>query len=258
MITTTRGDITQARADAIVCSAGGALEAAIRKAAGPRFEAALTHITRPGVTHAGDLNARFVIHTIAPATGDEALTACYRAVLAQAAALDCASVAVPAIGTGAGFTLFAAAGAATAAAADSPVPHIQFWLPTDEAAEAFDRALLSHAPPLRAARKTDWKTEPWPALTPLEFELTLEGDRVLLGSVPREMEDKWFVYRDGDQLLIHRSWTGILMFRVAFERLLHDRLRLHNALYNANPEQFTGDAEAAATHLAGVIRMVTG
>jgi O-acetyl-ADP-ribose deacetylase (regulator of RNase III) len=258
VITTTRGDITQARADAIVCSAGGALETAIRRAAGPRLAEALAHITRPGVTHAGDLDARFVIHTVAPTTGDEALTACYRAVLAQAAALDCTSVAVPAIGTGAGYTLFAAANAATAAAAASPVPHIQFWLSTDQAAEAFDQALLSHTPPLRAARKADWKTEPWPALTPLDFEQTVDGDRLLLGNVPREMEDKWFVYRDGDQLLIHRSWTGILMFRVAFERLPHDRLRLHNALYNANPEHFKGDAESAATHLAGVIRRVAG
>ncbi len=57
-------------------------------------------IRRPGVTHAGDLGARFVIHTVVPA--DEAkLGACYRAALNQAAALDCRSVAVPALGAGA-------------------------------------------------------------------------------------------------------------------------------------------------------------
>jgi len=74
--------------------------------------------------------------------------------------------------------------------------------------------------------------------------------------VPEEMENKWFVYRDGGQLLIHRSWTGILMFRVALERLPDGRVRLHNALYNADPEHFKGDAQSAASHLAGVIGMV--
>jgi O-acetyl-ADP-ribose deacetylase (regulator of RNase III) len=257
VITATQGDITQAAADAIVCSAGGALEAAIRRAAGPRLDEALALIKPPGVTHAGNLDARFVIHTVAPTTGDEALTACYRAVFAQAAALGCESVAVPAIGTGAGYTVFAAAQSAIAAAAGSAIADIRFWLPSEQARRAFDDASLFHDPPLRAARKSDWKTEPWPALTPLEFELLLDDERVLLGAVPKEMENKWFVYQDGEQLLIHRSWTGILTFRVAFERLPGGRLRLHNALYNADPEHFKGDAESAATHLAGVIGMIT-
>jgi len=36
------------------------------------------------------------------------------------------------------------------------------------------------------------------------------------GHVPREMEDKWFWFMEGDTLYAHRSWTGICAFRIDF------------------------------------------
>jgi hypothetical protein len=29
-----------------------------------------------------------------------------------------------------------------------------------------------------------------------------------LGLIPEVMEDKWFIYLDGDWLVVHRGWTG--------------------------------------------------
>jgi O-acetyl-ADP-ribose deacetylase (regulator of RNase III) len=238
-----RGDITTAQADAIVCGAGGALETAIRRAGGPRLELAMTLIKRPGVTHAGELPARFVIHTVVP-TAEDKLSACYRAVLAQAAALDCRSVAIPALGAGAGVHPYRVAVAAFDAAVASTVGDVRFWLHDDETFHNFDQARLFRRPPLRAARRDDWKTEPDPPLRPLPFEQHLDeraAATLALGTVPEEMENKWFVFQEGDRIHFHRSWTGILIFRVRVTAG-----RVHGAEFNADPAQFKGsDAEAA-------------
>lgn len=66
------------------------------------------------------------------------------------------------------------------------------------------------------AVKTDWETKKMPflrsrftvrkALTPAQKE------RLRCGHIPREMEDKWFWYMEGNKLYAHRSWTGICVF----------------------------------------------
>jgi O-acetyl-ADP-ribose deacetylase (regulator of RNase III) len=241
-----RGDITRARADAIVCGAGGALEAAIRRAGGPRLEQAMSLIKRPGVTHAGDLPARFVIHTVVPAA-EEHLGATYRAALGQAEALGCECVALPALG--AAFHPYRVAKVAFDAAVASPLADIRFWLHDDATFHQFDQARLFRSPPLRAARRTDWKTEPDPPLRPLAFETQLDpraAAALALGTVPEEMENKWFVFQEGDTLNFHRSWTGILVFRVTVTER-----RLHDVQFNAS--QFKGTDEAAAESLGHLV-----
>lgn len=34
------------------------------------------------------------------------------------------------------------------------------------------------------------------------------------GCVPRQMEDKWFIFLKGEKLFFHRSWTGILIYQI--------------------------------------------
>ena len=46
---------------------------------------------------------------------------------------------------------------------------------------------------------------------------TQEFERLQLGLVPREMEDKWFVYFEAPYLYFHRSWTGQAVYRVTLE-----------------------------------------
>jgi O-acetyl-ADP-ribose deacetylase (regulator of RNase III) len=116
------GDITTQSVDAIVNAAnsalrpGGGVDGAITRAAGP---AALTDrervIAERGdpplptgeavATIAGDLDARWIIHTAGPVysgdPGDAALLAnCHRSVLRAADELGAGSVAFPAISTG--------------------------------------------------------------------------------------------------------------------------------------------------------------
>jgi O-acetyl-ADP-ribose deacetylase (regulator of RNase III) len=114
------GRIERLAVDAIVNAAnralarGSGVDGAIRAAAGPRLDALLATLGGVAegqaiVTPGFELPARFVIHTAAPvyfAAGDEAekirrLGACYCACMAAAHKAGCASIAFPALGTGA-------------------------------------------------------------------------------------------------------------------------------------------------------------
>ena len=44
-----------------------------------------------------------------------------------------------------------------------------------------------------------------------------EWDRIALGHVARDMDDKWNSFVDRDRLYLHRSWTGRRMYEAQFE-----------------------------------------
>lgn len=81
----------------------------------------------------------------------------------------------------------------------------------------------------------------------LPFVRAYEGlDACLLrrGLLPQSMEDRWFVYLEGDQLLFRRSWTGLLIYSVrvaAGPGGLHSR----SVVINRDPAQYgeTNDAD---------------
>lgn len=134
-----RGDITRQDVDALVNAAnssllgGGGVDGAIHRAAGPDLLVAcreLRRTTHPDglptgeavATIAGDLPARWVIHTVGPRRWEHAdggallLASCHRRSLEVADALGVSSVAFPAILCGAfGWSTDAAAPLAVAA-----------------------------------------------------------------------------------------------------------------------------------------------
>jgi O-acetyl-ADP-ribose deacetylase (regulator of RNase III) len=161
-----QGDITRQDADAIVNAAngsllgGGGVDGAIHRAGGPTILEACREIRRTShpdglptgdavATTAGELPATWVIHTVGPvygAVGDPAslLARCHRSSLAVADELGAASVAFPAISTGAyGYPLDEAADVAIRAVreVDTDVKEIRFVLFGADALAAFERAL---------------------------------------------------------------------------------------------------------------------
>ena len=121
-LTLLTGDITRHRADAIVNAAnssllgGGGVDGAIHRAGGPAIlaecrEYRKSHPPLPAgnavATTAGELPARYVIHTVGPVwhggeQGEpEILASCHRECLRVADEVGIASIAFPAISTGA-------------------------------------------------------------------------------------------------------------------------------------------------------------
>ncbi|THH41346.1 O-acetyl-ADP-ribose deacetylase [Neolewinella litorea] len=142
-----RGDITTLKVDAIVNAAnssllgGGGVDGAIHRAGGPEILKACQEIrARQGgcptgeavVTTAGQLPAKYVIHTVGPVwaggTADEAelLASCYRNSLQRAEEIGCRTVAFPNISTGVyGYPRRAAAEVALAAVRKFPARTVE-------------------------------------------------------------------------------------------------------------------------------------
>lgn len=105
-----------------------------------------------------------------------------------------------------------------------------------------------------AATRDDWKNTPLPAArasTTLGRTYTAaEFERIREGSVPQEMEDKWFAFYEEPWLYLHRSWTGFGIYQVRFEPA-GDGARVAEVLVSRDPEQYTGtDGTADALLLA--------
>jgi len=117
------GDITREKVEAVVNAAnssllgGGGVDGAIHRAGGPAILEACREIKRTDypkglpageavITTAGNLPARYVIHTVGPVYGRcsgreaELLTACYENSLKLAVSHSLTSIAFPAISTG--------------------------------------------------------------------------------------------------------------------------------------------------------------
>jgi ADP-ribosylglycohydrolase len=92
------------------------------------------------------------------------------------------------------------------------------------------------------AKKTDWKTEEMPdeveALSIQRFFSPTEFERIRLGLIPKQMEDKWFIYYDNDVLNIHRSWTGYHTYKIFFKYQDDNTYKIIQTIVNRNKAQY--------------------
>ena len=160
------GDLTEQHVDAIVNAAnssllgGGGVDGAIHRRGGPAILAECREIRRTRfpeglptgravATTAGELPARWVIHTVGPVYSEREdrsalLASCHTESLWVAEELGARTVAFPAISTGVyGYPLELAAPVAIGAVrdADTPVDEVRFVLFGRDAYEAYERAL---------------------------------------------------------------------------------------------------------------------
>ncbi|MFC4059561.1 O-acetyl-ADP-ribose deacetylase [Planomonospora corallina] len=167
-ITLLQGDITAQAVDAVVNAAnsslmgGGGVDGAVHRRGGPSIleECRRLRASRYGrglptgqavATTAGDLPARWVIHTVGPVFSPEEdrsdlLASCHRESLRVADELGAATVAFPAVSTGVfGWPLDGAARIAVGAvrAAATRVREVRFVLFTPDAYTAFEQALTA-------------------------------------------------------------------------------------------------------------------
>jgi len=161
-ITLVQGDITRQSADAVVNAAnssllgGGGVDGAIHRRGGPAILAECRKLRaghygkglptgRAVATTAGDLDARWVIHTVGPRHSreedrSELLASCYRESLRVADELGARTVAFPAVSAGIyGWPMDDAARIAveTVRAAETGVEEVRFVLFDERAYDAF-------------------------------------------------------------------------------------------------------------------------
>lgn len=164
----TKGDITEQRVDAIVNAAnsslmgGGGVDGAIHRRGGPAILAECKEIRRrehpmglptgqAAATTAGELPARWVIHTVGPVYSKREdrsalLAGCHTEALRVADELGAVTVAFPVISTGVyGYPVDEAARVAIEAVrtSDTAVREVRFVLFGRDAYAAFERALGS-------------------------------------------------------------------------------------------------------------------
>ncbi|MEU3244062.1 MULTISPECIES: O-acetyl-ADP-ribose deacetylase [unclassified Streptomyces] len=162
VITLVRGDITGQSVDAIVNAAnssllgGGGVDGAIHRRGGPAVLADCRRLRashygkglatgRAVATTAGDLDARWVIHTVGPVFSDtedrsHLLASCYRESLRVADGLGARTVAFPAVSAGVyGWPMEDAARVAVRTVRDTEtaVEEVRFVLFDERAYEAF-------------------------------------------------------------------------------------------------------------------------
>ncbi len=70
------------------------------------------------------------------------------------------------------------------------------------------------------ARRSDWKTGPLtvpqPIPAPARVWTENEMGAIRCGYVPHMMEEKWFIFMEGNHLFAHRSWTGVGIYEATF------------------------------------------
>jgi O-acetyl-ADP-ribose deacetylase len=169
MIEIVRGDITAQEVDVIVNAAnssllgGGGVDGAIHREGGPAILEECRELRAGGygdglptgqavATTAGDLPARWVVHTVGPVWSrsedrSHLLADCHRNSLEVATELGARSVAFPAISTGIyRWPVDSAAEIAVRAVHDSPMELIRFVLFDDDAYQAFNAAASRGGP----------------------------------------------------------------------------------------------------------------
>jgi len=69
-----------------------------------------------------------------------------------------------------------------------------------------------------------------------------EYERISWGCIPRDMDDRWFIYLEGEWLHLHRSWTGFCIYQVRLEAV-GSSYRIAEAWVNRDREQYVGRSD---------------
>jgi len=64
-----------------------------------------------------------------------------------------------------------------------------------------------------------------------------EYQALLMGFLPRDMDDRWFMYANEGYVYLHRSWTGHCIFRLKIEVIKDDCL-LTELRINRDTDQY--------------------
>ena len=255
--------ITDLDTDAIVNAAneglwagGGVCGAIFRSAGHDQLQRACNKIghcpTGSAVITPGfHLKSKYIIHAVGPRWRDgkhkepELLYSAYYKSLELALKNNCRSIGFPLISAGIfGYPLKGAWHQAITACVDFLDQHrkasmeIVFAILSDDIIKVGQQMLLEYGSAYKIAERYDWKSTEMPSKHDtfvLHRPLNPQQMKALRrGNIPKQMEDKWFWFMEGDTLFAHRSWTGYCIYRIDFGPDGN-----HIITVNRDPEQYT-------------------
>jgi hypothetical protein len=93
------------------------------------------------------------------------------------------------------------------------------------------------------ATRESWRNSPLPeerARLDMQREFSAQEVELLRsGLVPEQMEDRWFIFLEGDTLYFHRSWSGFCIYQLTLTPE-GERYRVGEALVNRDRSQYGG------------------
>lgn len=96
----------------------------------------------------------------------------------------------------------------------------------------------------RKAYRTSWKNIPMPDLRELfSFERKFskeEFEKISLGLLPKEMEDKWFIFEENKNIYFHRSWTGFCIYQIQLDEI-EDQYAIIQVFVNRDKNQYQNE-----------------
>ena len=115
-------------------------------------------------------------------------------------------------------------------------------------------------------RKNDWKIVDMPeTYEAAKIDRSLSGQEyqaLICGFIPRDMDDRWFLYVQDNWVYLHRSWTGHCIFKLKLE-VSPSNVMLTDIHINRDPDQYRSvnteadknEANSVLTSLIGVIKL---
>ena len=193
---------------------------------------------------------KYIVHAVGPIWNGgnqnepEKLYGCYQASMDLAEKNGCHSIGFPLISAGIfGYPKDQAWHQAICAVRDwfskNPKYRIDvvFAALDDEIVEMGKQTVRDIAPEYYKTSKGDWTIFDMPdqhEVFTLEKVFTEDQMAALQkGNLPKEMEDKWFLYMEGNKFFAHRSWTGYCIYLIEFSKD-----HRHKVTVNRDPEQY--------------------
>jgi hypothetical protein len=94
------------------------------------------------------------------------------------------------------------------------------------------------------ATQESWKILPMPMKrVPLGFDASYDdsdAEKIMCGLIPKNMEDKWFIYFKQGWLYFHRSWTGACIYGIRLDSS-SSGVRVVDSWVSRDPDQYKGD-----------------
>lgn len=108
---------------------------------------------------------------------------------------------------------------------------------------------------MKKATPNDWKNFPMekPKNIPIWLKISdLHFEKLQIGWILHQMEDKWFIYYADEWLYFHRSWTGSQIFKAQIHKAENDYF-IKNFWVETDPEKFNMGDETQIVDLFCVV-----